>query len=546
VNYYDNFTLTPFSKCFLPWFVQQVRGSIPLFWEQPADWKLRPRVLLPAYNRSQGQGQGSGSNSNRFASIRSKSQKEEEKKEEEKGEIESLHQAALLTHLLHLALSYGQLLSPEVVLSASSRDSDEKSRAASCERAANRLSPPEKSARGLRGGLGGATQQQQQVVHPHIHIINLIDKKGIQGTLGSLLRKLVLKLKLSSSQRVSPFSRFSSSQTGDGKENAVAPAGGQQHASVVFSEGASKEALAVAVESHSKLSVAKAAEYKRNETSTDTASLKVYLSDLLTLFQIPESAGDRNNTTKRTGVTAARHTAASGTGEASRAAGGAAAGGVGEVPVGEVPVGEVPVGEVPVGEVPVATVPVHLTWFDFHHKCPDNNDAVRELFPILQAAISADGNGFFVTTDHDKLSQTASQKAVVHPSRVSAKASFSRFNDETNKLQRNVLRTNCMDCLDRTNVVQTAISRWVLQRQLAALRLPEERVSVGAMSTTSTKSAMKEKEKAMLSSLKLKATKQLAERFDAMQLPDPAVEGVLRRLWTENGDYLSLMYAGSR
>ncbi|KAG0087318.1 hypothetical protein BGZ93_011042 [Podila epicladia] len=35
--------------------------------------------------------------------------------------------------------------------------------------------------------------------------------------------------------------------------------------------------------------------------------------------------------------------------------------------------------------------------------------------------------------------------------------------------QTSVVRTNCMDCLDRTNVVQSVISRWVLTRQLQEL-----------------------------------------------------------------------------
>ena len=36
--------------------------------------------------------------------------------------------------------------------------------------------------------------------------------------------------------------------------------------------------------------------------------------------------------------------------------------------------------------------------------------------------------------------------------------------------QKNVVRTNCIDCLDRTNVVQTAIARRVLSVQLKSLR----------------------------------------------------------------------------
>lgn len=35
--------------------------------------------------------------------------------------------------------------------------------------------------------------------------------------------------------------------------------------------------------------------------------------------------------------------------------------------------------------------------------------------------------------------------------------------------QKQVVRTNCMDCLDRTNVVQLMIGRWVLQHQLESL-----------------------------------------------------------------------------
>ena len=34
------------------------------------------------------------------------------------------------------------------------------------------------------------------------------------------------------------------------------------------------------------------------------------------------------------------------------------------------------------------------------------------------------------------------------------------------KEQTSVIRTNCMDCLDRTNVVQSTFGRWVLTRQL--------------------------------------------------------------------------------
>jgi hypothetical protein len=36
-------------------------------------------------------------------------------------------------------------------------------------------------------------------------------------------------------------------------------------------------------------------------------------------------------------------------------------------------------------------------------------------------------------------------------------------------LQNNIIRTNCIDCLDRTNVVQTTIARWALIKQLKTI-----------------------------------------------------------------------------
>lgn len=41
------------------------------------------------------------------------------------------------------------------------------------------------------------------------------------------------------------------------------------------------------------------------------------------------------------------------------------------------------------------------------------------------------------------------------------------------KAQTSVVRTNCMDCLDRTNVVQSTLARWVLNQQLRELGILE-------------------------------------------------------------------------
>lgn len=40
---------------------------------------------------------------------------------------------------------------------------------------------------------------------------------------------------------------------------------------------------------------------------------------------------------------------------------------------------------------------------------------------------------------------------------------------DTVKTQQGVVRTNCMDNLDRTNVVQAALAKWTLTQQLKVL-----------------------------------------------------------------------------
>lgn len=46
---------------------------------------------------------------------------------------------------------------------------------------------------------------------------------------------------------------------------------------------------------------------------------------------------------------------------------------------------------------------------------------------------------------------------------------------ETVAQQKGVFRSNCMDCLDRTNVIQSLLARRSLQTQLQVRRSPKER-----------------------------------------------------------------------
>ncbi|GAA5975561.1 hypothetical protein JCM11641_003534 [Rhodosporidiobolus odoratus] len=82
---------------------------------------------------------------------------------------------------------------------------------------------------------------------------------------------------------------------------------------------------------------------------------------------------------------------------------------------------------------------VHYTYFDFHKECKGLRfDRVSVLIDGLDEELQQ--QGYFY---HD---------ATVSP--------------QPQHEQSSVVRTNCMDCLDRTNVVQSALGKWVLNNQL--------------------------------------------------------------------------------
>ena len=115
---------------------------------------------------------------------------------------------------------------------------------------------------------------------------------------------------------------------------------------------------------------------------------------------------------------------------------------------------------------------IGFEWFDFHSQCKGMKfENVSILLDTLEDKLNAFG---WIT----------------------------KQNDRNTHLQKGVLRTNCMDCLDRTNVVQSAVAGWALEQQLAALDL----------------------------------------RIDLKK--DPKTQW-FNTLWADNGDNISRQYAGT-
>ncbi|KAG4303873.1 hypothetical protein PORY_002727 [Pneumocystis oryctolagi] len=73
-------------------------------------------------------------------------------------------------------------------------------------------------------------------------------------------------------------------------------------------------------------------------------------------------------------------------------------------------------------------------------------------------------------------------------------------------LQTSVVRTNCMDCLDRTNVIQSALARWMLTKQLKDIGIFNKNENI--------------------------------EDY-------PEFDNMFRNMWADNADFISISYSGT-
>lgn len=126
-------------------------------------------------------------------------------------------------------------------------------------------------------------------------------------------------------------------------------------------------------------------------------------------------------------------------------------------------------------------------WFDFHSECKKMKwENLRKLLDIVNEYISRQ-NYFQATIKDGKPWHTA----------------------VVTMRQTGVLRTNCIDCLDRTNVVQSVFARNILLKTLNSLGLTQPPTG---------------------------------EAFQ--KLPEP-LETFFRNLWVYNADAISILYAGT-
>ncbi|KAL9653807.1 hypothetical protein ABK040_012868 [Willaertia magna] len=116
--------------------------------------------------------------------------------------------------------------------------------------------------------------------------------------------------------------------------------------------------------------------------------------------------------------------------------------------------------------------------FDFHNKCKSMNyDAIVELTDQVEPALKAHGYFHMNTIDGKILRE-----------------------------QKGVIRSNCIDCLDRTNVCQSVFAKIVLTEQLQSLKLLAENCKVADVTV---------------------------------------LNNIYQNVWADNGDQMSVIYAGT-
>ena len=158
---------------------------------------------------------------------------------------------------------------------------------------------------------------------------------------------------------------------------------------------------------------------------------------------------------------------------------------------------------------------VEHIWYDFHAECKGGRwDRLSHLLEEVMPTMNK--QGYF--------------------SAVPSSATNNNYDNnawEVLSRQDGVVRTNCMDCLDRTNVVQSMFGRYVLYRQL------HERLGL----TKATNNGMIHRFRRRRRTLPLELV--VGYKQSPLSLPWIEAEAAHRYLWADNADAISRLYAGT-
>ena len=165
--------------------------------------------------------------------------------------------------------------------------------------------------------------------------------------------------------------------------------------------------------------------------------------------------------------------------------------------------------------------PAKHVWFDFHAQVKNGRwDRLAILLADLEPFLES--HDYFLaepttTTTNDDADDVDDPSTTL------------TTNWNIRRTQKGIIRTNCMDCLDRTNVVQSILGRKVLFQQL----VPE------------IASAAEDNNNKQEESLWIQKARKKFQKRQQLTLPWKDGEAAHRALWADNADAISKIYAGT-
>lgn len=206
-------------------------------------------------------------------------------------------------------------------------------------------------------------------------------------------------------------------------------------------------------------------------------------------------------------------------------------------------------------------------WFDFHAECKGHKwyDGLAKLRTLAAPAVMADSHFVLVgrqrqesqqagATDTASTAMLADDAIDSSPTAPGGGVRSSPW--KVIQRQQGVVRTNCVDCLDRTNVAQSELGRLALRAQLQSLGfvLPSSSSSSSSSRTANQASGSKDagtSSRALVvqTNKTFTAVPAIAAGSDDGEFGGVAwgseMEVVFRSAWGDHGDLISKLYAGT-
>lgn len=206
-------------------------------------------------------------------------------------------------------------------------------------------------------------------------------------------------------------------------------------------------------------------------------------------------------------------------------------------------------------------------WFDFHAECQGRKwyDGLAKLRTLAAPAVMADSHFVLLGRELQESQHAGATDAL--PTAVWADDALDSSPTAPGggggsnpwkvvQRQQGVVRTNCVDCLDRTNVAQSELGRLALRAQLQSLGFALPPSPLSSSSRTANKESNSKDAGTRSRALVVQTNKTFTAvpataagaedgEFGGRVAWGTEMEDVFRKAWGDHGDLISKLYAGT-